>query len=134
MKLINRDTDNAIRAINYIAHSRNRIVSVSEIAKKLRIPRPFLRKILQILQKKGMLKSYEGRGGGFRLAVSADKIFVVDLIKIFHGPVKLSDCIFKKRICPDIKHCILKSKIEHIEHIVMKELKALTIASLSSTI
>lgn len=130
MRLINRDTDYAMRALSYIAYNKNKIVSVSEISRKLRIPRPFLRKILQILQKKSLLKSYEGRDGGFRLDVPVDKIFLVDLIKIFQGQVKLVDCLFKKQICPDIKHCLLRDKVRHIENLVVSELKSITLASL----
>ena len=132
MKLINKDTDYAIRALDCIARKDNEVVSVSEIAPELGIPKPFLRKILQILQKEGKLKSYEGRNGGFTLAVPIDQIFLVDLIEIFQGPLKLTDCLFKKRICPDANCCLLKKKIEHIESLVADELKAVTIASVSS--
>lgn len=132
MRLINRNTDYAIRALNYIAGKKGRIVSVSEIARKLKIPHAFLRKILQILQKKGLLRSFEGKNGGFALARSKDKILLVDLIKIFQGSVKFADCLFKKRICSDVRHCLLKKKIERIEHLVDAELKTVTMASLSS--
>ena len=131
MRLVNRDTDYAIRAINYIAHSENKIISVSEIAKELEIPRPFLRKVLQRLNKKEVLNSYEGRGGGFSLTVPIDKIFLVDLINIFQGPVKLIECLFTKGTCPDARYCVLRGKIERIEDFVIKELKTLTVADLS---
>ena len=133
MKLINRDTDYAIRALSYIAQRKSKIISVSEIARELRIPRAFLRKILQILHKKGLLKSYEGRDGGFKLAVPAEKIILVNLIKIFQGPVKLVDCLFKKQICPDVRRCMLRDKIRYIEKLVASELKSITLASFSKT-
>ena len=131
MKLINRDTDYAMRALRYISRHDNEVVSVSKIAKALKIPRPFLRKILQILQKNGLLKSFEGRCGGFSMAHPAENILLVDLIKIFQGPLELSDCILKKRICPDIERCLLKHKIKHLEQLVISELKNITIAALS---
>ena len=56
MKLITRDTDYAIRALCFIARFKKKIVSVSELVKVLKIPRPFLRKILQTLNKKRILK------------------------------------------------------------------------------
>ena len=130
MQLINRDTDYAIRALDYIACRKNGAASVSEISKRLRIPYPFLRKILQRLHKEGMLKSYEGRAGGFVLRVPIDKILLLDLIKIFQGPVRLADCLFNRKTCPDTKYCILKKKIERIEHLVSAELETVTVASL----
>lgn len=129
MKLINRDTDYAVKALMHIAHNSRR-VSVSELAEKLDMPKPFLRKILQILNKKGILRSYKGKRGGFVLTVPPEKILLTDLIRIFQGPIKLNECIFKKRICPDIKTCPLKKRIDDLEKYVVSELKSITLAKL----
>jgi len=130
MKLITRDTDYAVRAVCFIAKCKKKIISVSELVKELKIPRPFLRKILQVLNKKGILKSHKGQGGGFQLNVAANKIFLVDLIVIFQGPLKLNECFFKKLRCPNINSCSLRKKIEGIENYVVRELKTITINSL----
>ncbi len=130
MKLINRNTDYAIKALMHIAKQNSERIPVSELAKTLEIPNPFLRKILQILNKRGVLNSSKGKGGGFLLACSPDKIFLKDLINIFQGPVKLNECIFKKSICPDLKTCSLKKKIDALEKYVVLELKSITLASL----
>lgn len=129
MKLINRDTDYALRALIHIAKNSQRI-SVTEMASKLDIPKPFLRKILQILTKKGMLNSYKGKGGGFLPAIAPKKILLTDLINIFKGPVKFTDCIIKKRICSDIKTCPLRKRIRALEKHVVSELKSTTLDDL----
>ena len=130
MKLITRNTDYAVRALCFIAKKKEEIVTVSMLTKKLKIPKAFLRKILQILNKNKILRSLKGQGGGFILAVSPDKIFLVDLIEIFQGALKINECIFKKRICPNVKTCLLKKKLDHIERYVVSELESITIASL----
>ncbi len=130
MRLINRDTDYAIRAICFFAQAKEKIISVSELVKKLKIPRPFLRKILQRLNKKSILKSYKGNGGGFSLIRPANKIFLVDLIKIFQGEFQFNSCLFKKGICPDVRVCLLKQKLEQIEKHVVSELESINIKSL----
>lgn len=131
MKLITRDTDYAVRALCYIARRSERIVTVSELTKKIGIPRPFLRKILQALNKEGILNSYKGRHGGFVLVRPADKIFLIDVMKIFQGPFEFNECFFKKRVCSQVGACILKSKIDDIERRVTSELKAINLESLS---
>ncbi len=130
MKLINRDIDYAIRALCYIAKSNNGLISVSELVNNLKISRAFLRKILQVLNKKRVLVSYRGKGGGFKLGIPADKIFLTDLLEIFHGPFRLNECFIQKDICPDVKKCILKRKIDAIENHIKTELKTITIKSL----
>ncbi len=132
MKLITRDTDYGVRAICYIAKKKRAVVSVSALVKELKIPKPFLRKILQILNKAGILKSYKGFGGGFTLAKNADKIFLTDLVKVFQGPLRLNECFFKKKLCPHRNICKLKRKMDFVERKVFLELKDVNIKSLIS--
>jgi len=131
MKLITRDTDYAIRALSSMAGCKEKTVSVKELVKRLKIPRPFLRKILQKLNKKGFLKSHKGKGGGFTLALKADKIFVLDLIRVFQGPLELTEHLFKGRLCPNTKCCVFKKKMDAIERHVASELSDVTISYLA---
>ena len=130
MKLITRDTDYAIRALSYIAKKRNKIISVGELSGELAIPRPFLRKILQVLNKKKILKSSKGSGGGFILSVPADRILLLDLIKVFQGEFKLSECLLKRAACPNIDICVLKKRINKLEKHIENELRAVSISDL----
>ena len=130
MKLITRDTDYSIRALVYMAKRNKKVISVSELVEKLKIPRPFLRKILQIMHKNAILNSYKGSGGGFSLLLPANRIYLMDLIEIFQGKLSLNECLFKKDICPNLKRCILRKKILSIERYILRELKGVTIASL----
>lgn len=130
MKLITRDTDYALRAVCFIAKQKDKIVPVSRMIRELKMPGPFLRKILQVLNKKGILISHKGQGGGFSLRASADKIYLVKLAEIFQGPLKLSECIFRAKVCPLIKACVLNAKLKKIENMVKRELSLITIASL----
>ncbi len=130
MKLITRDTDYAVRALAYIANSGKKLVTSSELVGELAIPRPFLRKILQTLNRASILKSYKGQGGGFALRMRPQEIRLKELIRIFQGPVEISQCLFKKKICPNRSSCLLRSKIGNIERKVLKELEGITLASL----
>lgn len=130
MKLITRDTDYAVRALCFIDKHKENLVSVTELVNRLKIPRSFLRKILQILNSEGILSSYKGQGGGFTLARKADSIFLVNLIEIFQGTLRLNECFFKKRDCPSVKICPLKKRIDAVEKKLINELKSITIASL----
>lgn len=132
MKLITRDTDYALRALVYIAGRNNRKTSASELVSRLNIPRPFLRKLLQRLNKKGIVKSYKGQGGGFTLAADARQILLTDLIEIFQGRLRLNECLFKKRRCPDIARCPLHKAIGDIEKDLLLKLSFINLASLSS--
>ena len=130
MKLITRNTDYAVRALCCIAEQKQEVISADQLVKSLKMPRPFLRKILQILNKEGLLNSSKGKGGGFTLALSPGEIVLTDVMKIFQGPIKLNECTFKKKVCPNVKDCLLKKKIDEIEKEVIVKLKTITIASI----
>lgn len=131
MKLINKDTDYAVRAILYIVKNKNKLVSTAELNSEFNISRQFLRKILHILQTKGILKSVKGVSGGFRLIRPAGKISLLELVRIFQGEVNLNKCIFKKNICSNIKTCPLRKEVKDIERYAVNRLKSVTVAQLS---
>jgi len=130
MKLITRDTDYSIKALAYIAKNSGRPITITELVKELDSPGPFMRKILQMLSSGGILTSRKGKNGGFELAKNTSDILLTDIMEIFQGKFKLSECLFKKDICPNIANCILKSKIDDIESNVEKSLKGITLYSL----
>jgi len=132
MKLITRNTDYAIRAVCNIALQNPKVVSVVDLVKALGIPRPFLRKILQILNRNDVLISHKGQGGGFTLAKPAGKIYLLDMVKIFQGELKINECLFKKALCPNIRTCALRKRITKIERFALEQLKSVTIKVLVS--
>ena len=130
MRILNRDTDLATRALCYLAQQQDKPIAVAHLEEVLTAPRPFLRKVLQVLQTQGFLKSFKGKNGGFMLNKTADAIHIKDLVVAFHGPINTNECVFDKKACPDIRFCLLKEKIERIKSYVSNELKSVTIASL----
>ena len=130
MKLITRNTDYAVRALCYIARQAERSVSAAEMVAQLKIPRPFLRKILQTLSGEGLLKSTKGQGGGFSLSCSKENILLTDLIRIFQNTIQLNECVFKKKICPNRNTCVLKKEIDAIEQEALARLGRISVASL----
>ncbi|MCK5595415.1 Rrf2 family transcriptional regulator [bacterium] len=130
MKLFTRNTDYAIRTLGCIAAAEENTVTVTDLTKKLNMPRSFLRKILQLLSSKKLLKSFKGAGGGFSLAVKPEEITLFTVIEIFQGPVQLMEHVFRGKTCPEIKTCSLKKKMGKIEEDLIMKLKSITIIDL----
>lgn len=130
MKLLTRNTDYAVRAICAMAARSGEVVTAAELVSELKMPRPFLRKILQVLNKSEIVKSTKGSGGGFVLARKPGDIYLAAIIEAFQGPLSINECIFKKKVCPNRKICPLKKKLSEIENKVEAELRAVTIGSL----
>ncbi len=129
-KLLSRHTDYAVRALCYLADYPGQVVAAEEMVRRLEMPRPFLRQILQKLNKAGIVASQKGAGGGFCLAKPPESIGLVDLIEIFQGPLKLNECLFRKKVCPNRQKCLLRDKLLELEAQVVAGLREITIASL----
>ena len=132
MKLINRDADYAVKALVELAGRGGRTADVAGLAVPLGLPRPYLRKIMQALGRGGLVLSARGRGGGFALARPAAAIRLTDVIRVFQGPVKIHECLFKARVCPDVRTCPLRTTLDRLEAELVAGLEGVTIAALAA--
>jgi len=130
MRLITKDTDYAIRALCYIAKGEGDVVTVKDMTRCLKVPGPFLRKILQLLNKEKIVNSYKGKGGGFSLARDSREISVLELIEIFQGAIKLNEHTIRNKVCPEVRGCPLKVRLDSIEEHIKYELNSITLYSL----
>jgi Rrf2 family protein len=130
MNLIHRDTDYALRALIYIAKHRDTVVPAQQVQNELNLPRPFLRKILQTLQKAGILDSRKGNKGGFWINKNPEVISLADIMVIFQGKLSMCECFLMKKICPHVRTCKIRAKVKAIEKNVIQELNQITIADL----
>ncbi len=100
----------AFKALTYLSEKFNTgPVLISEIAKKKKIPLKFLENILLELKKADILDSKKGKGGGYFLKKSPEKIKVATVIRLINGPIAMLPCVslyFYERCknCNE-KHC-----------------------------
>ncbi len=119
VRSINKETDVAIRVLKFVAKFNGQF-NVEDLSNELNLSIPFLRKILQILAKNGILFSKKGKNGGFLLARDPKKIFLIDIVNIFQNGIEFLNCIDEYgNECPDIKTCLLRKKLLDLE-IIMK--------------
>lgn len=130
MNLLARDTDYAVRALRRMAQDPGMLMSVAELAPEIHVPRPYLRRILQTLARRKVLRSFRGKGGGFLLNARPDRIFLTDVIEIFQGQINLAHCVFRDKACPNCETCPLRRTVKDVEALALKRLRGVTIGSL----
>ena len=130
MKLLNRNTDYAVRALVYLAAQKGKVVSSRRIAKAQKMSLLFTRRILQVLKQHAIIGAKEGVRGGVWLTASPDEIRLSDLIRMFQGETHFSICLFPGAICHNRKTCPLRRRIRAIESKVVEELSRISIADL----
>jgi len=106
-----------IRAVIFIALKPDPQTNtgLKEISDQLRIPQPYLAKILQTLARKKILHSTKGPHGGFLLSVPADKLTLMDIIDAIDGRNFFDSCYVTGEKCnfdkPDDGRCILHNDL-----------------------
>jgi Rrf2 family protein len=85
---ISAKADYAVRAaVELAAVDDEKPVKAERIANAQEIPLNFLENILGELRHAGIVRSYRGAEGGFRLAKPAAEISVADIIRAVEGPL-----------------------------------------------
>lgn len=80
-------------------------VFVKDIAEATGIPAPYLAKIVQVLAKKGLVKTQRGIGGGVALARKADTISIYEICMALDDPGVMPKCILGTAVCSDERAC-----------------------------
>jgi len=130
MKLITKNSDYALRAIAYLAKRVGKFASSREISRSEKIPLLYLRRILQLLIRNKIVVSREGAGGGVCLVKNPRFLNVAGVIRMMQGDISLSECMFRKKACPNRSHCLLRKKIAVIEKKVNREFERISLSDL----
>lgn len=96
MEIIRRHTDYAVRALVKLASTDPDVVPCRELAEVCGIPRSFAYKILKKLAKGGLVASFVGSPGGFRLRKNPSRISLHDIVEAAQGPVSVAKCILDR--------------------------------------
>lgn len=91
---LNQDFGMAVATIDFLkGKNLSDYIQAKEIAKKLNFSVGYLQKVIQMLNKHGVLECKRGRVGGVRL--SAETITLLDLWNITCGEAEITDASMK---------------------------------------
>lgn len=96
----------AIRSVIFIAEKGGDApVRVDDVAAALNTPRNYLSKTLHALTKAGVLRSFRGPKGGFRLIDPAEELPLAKVIAAF-APANDRRCLIGRPKCGDARPCL----------------------------
>ena len=109
--MFSQTNEYALRVVTYLAMHPGKPAKNADIAKMTQVPPGYLYKVLQTLDRAGLVKGQRGMHGGFVLARLPDQISVLDVISAV-------DPLPRVRLCPlsidghSIKMCSLHKRID----------------------
>lgn len=114
MITISKKVEYSIVFLSYLSHSKGINVSLTEAAKKLKLPYRFLGQLATALKVGGIIDSQEGKSGGYQLTKGWDGKNLYDLLEVLGENKAMVTCMGDKG-CVRAKGCGLKRIWEKIE-------------------
>lgn len=122
----------SVRAMLHLAaQPRGRIVPTNEISEAWEIPKAFLRKIVQLLSKSGLILSHRGVGGGLELAKPAEEITLLEVVEASEGKLALNKCLLHAGLCTRDSWCAVLPVWAEAQEKVAETLRGKTLAELA---
>ncbi|MDA3879501.1 MAG: Rrf2 family transcriptional regulator [Prolixibacteraceae bacterium] len=126
----------AIRALIYLANysKDEKKIGIKKISEDLKIPSPFLGKILQSMARERMLSSTKGPNGGFSLGRDAEDISLYDIVVHVDGDKYFNNCIIRLEPCTcfteEISTCPVHRRFSQIRDDLIRFYKDTSLADI----
>lgn len=106
----------------------DKYVPMSVLVEKTDLPQRFIARIASDLVKHGVLKSKEGKVGGYKLAKTLDQVQFLDFLKIFEKNICIVKCNDEEYKCRYEKICMHKSYLNNfLVSVFKKQFKDVTL-------
>ena len=106
-------------------------IGAGTIAEEIGAPRNYLGKLLQNLAGRGLVISQKGFAGGFRLARSAERISIYDVIEPIDHVSRWNGCFLGRHRCNDKSPCAVHTRWKHVREEYLQFLKETSLADVA---
>jgi Rrf2 family protein len=132
--MLSKKAKYGLKALLYLAEQpAEKSTLIADIAAHDGIPKKFLDMILLEMRNAGLLLSRKGKGGGYALALPAERIRIGTVIRLLDGPLAPVSCVSKTayRPCEDCaseQACRIRLVMGRVRDAMAEVLDATTLA------
>ncbi len=127
---ITHEADYAIR-LAYCLALHDTIIGTKAISQETGVSLRFALKILQKLVQSGVVVSFQGKKGGYKLNCKPEELSIGRIVEIIDGPVEINHCLNEcfdcTRIGDDKGKCQFHTAFESVNQAIREQLYALTL-------
>ena len=131
---ITRECDYAIRITLFLCSLEDgEIASASAIAESQCIPKQFTLKILRELIGAGLVVSYKGTCGGYRMNAKAEQITLKDIVSAIDGEIAINECLECDKECnrvANVHDCAVHRRLENLNTLIIRQFESVSFADL----
>ena len=92
-------TEYALRIMSYMSLDEKKLYKATDIIEQLNIPQRYLRKLMTKLSKSDIIKSTQGKYGGYMFSRELKDISLMDIVEASGEKINKSDCFFGLKNC-----------------------------------
>ncbi|MCP4634561.1 MAG: Rrf2 family transcriptional regulator [candidate division Zixibacteria bacterium] len=129
---MSRKSDYALRAVIQLSITGEEARSISSISAAVSIPRNFAAKILKQLTDAGILKSFSGKNGGYKLAKPKSEISFREIIEAVEGPITINQCLDESSDCGRVSICRMYDAWKNTQDKIVELLEGVKIGDIVS--
>lgn len=119
--------------IDLAEHNTGEFIPLKEIAKRQNISEKYLESIIVVFSKEGYLNGQRGKGGGYRLARSADSYTVGDVLQLIENGMAPVACLEGEvNTCPRAGSCKTLAMWEGFYKLTNEYFDSITVADLAN--
>lgn len=131
MLRVSRLTDYATVVMACLADRPGVVLSTAQIADDARLELPTVSKLLKSLAHAGLVESFRGVNGGYRLARAAAAINLAQIVEAMEGPIGMTECSIVAGQCERESHCAVRGGWRHVNSVLDDALRGVTLDQLS---
>ena len=133
MLRISKLTDYAILVMVELCRTRE-LLSAQAVADRVHVEAPTASKVLKLLAGAGLVQSYRGANGGYRVSRAAEKISVAEVIAAIEGPIAMTECSVEEGLCHQEDNCELRGNWQRISIAVAQALQDVSLAEMAAPV
>jgi FeS assembly SUF system regulator len=130
MLRVSKLTDYATVVMTCLAESSDEVLSAQLLAERARLETPTVSKVLKQLAGAGLVDSWRGVNGGYRLARDPSNISVADIVTAMEGPIGMTECCAHSGLCDHESHCGVRVNWQRISDAIRSALEGVTLADM----
>ena len=131
MLRISKLTDYALLMMVELARGGD-MLSAHALAERIGVEVPTASKVLKLLAGSGLLESFRGANGGYRVMRRAADISVAEVIAAIEGPIAMTECSAEVGLCSQEDSCGLRANWQRISLAVAQALQGVSLAEMGA--
>lgn len=130
MLRVTKLTDYATVVLAVLADDPARVHSATELAERAGLELPTVSKVLKPLAHAGLVESFRGSNGGYRLSRPPERISLIEIVEAIEGPLGVTECSGEHSTCEIEAHCGVRGNWRHINDVVTDALRGVSLAQM----